>query len=85
MSIDLLQQIATIISTCQQIFTQMNLKGFLMVKGRRIEMTKKEVIIVGALFWQRLKECWAPKKPLTFTEALRMFSLKVERRARCLG
>lgn len=26
-----------------------------MVKGRRIEMTKKEVMIVGALFWQRLK------------------------------
>lgn len=56
-----------------------------MVKGRRIKMTKKEVIIVGALFWQRLKECWAPKKLLTFTEALRMFSLKVERRARGLG
>lgn len=52
--IDLLQQIATIISTYQQIFTQMNVEAFLMVEGRRIEMIKKELIIVGALFWQRL-------------------------------
>lgn len=26
---------------------------------------------MGALFWQRLEEHWAPKKPLTFTEGLR--------------